>query len=109
MPVSTQNRSLSDTALEILRARYLQRDEHGEVIETPEAMFERVAKAIAEPARAYGDDVNFWEARFLERTAPARISAQLADAHERRLAQRPARRLFRAADRRRSRLDLYSA
>jgi len=30
-------------------------------------MFERVAKAIAEPARAYGDDVSYWAARFLER------------------------------------------
>src|ERR1700752_3625825 len=67
MPVSTQNQSLSGTALEILRARYLQRNEHGEVIETPEAMFERVAKAIAEPARAYGDDVSFWARRFFKR------------------------------------------
>jgi ribonucleoside-diphosphate reductase alpha chain len=57
----------SDTALEILRARYLQRDERGEVIETAEAMFERVAKAIAEPGRRYGEDVSFWAARFLER------------------------------------------
>ena len=67
MTVSTQNHSLSGTALEILRARYLQRNEHGEVIETAEAMFERVAKAIAEPARGYGEDVSFWAARFFER------------------------------------------
>ena len=67
MTVSTQNHRLSDTALEILRARYLQRDDRGEVIETPEAMFERVAKAIAEPARGYGEDVSFWAARFFER------------------------------------------
>ncbi len=33
----------SETALEILRARYLRRDEQGQVIETPEAMFERGA------------------------------------------------------------------
>ena len=37
------------------------------MIESPEAMFERVAQAIAEPARRYGDDVNYWQARFLER------------------------------------------
>ena len=67
MPVSSQNHSLSGTALEILRARYLQRNEHGEVNETPQAMFERVAKAIAEPAHRYGEDVSFWAARFFER------------------------------------------
>ena len=67
MPVSTDNHSLSGTALEILRARYLQRDDHGDVIEIPDAMFERVAKAIAEPARAFGEDVSFWAARFFER------------------------------------------
>jgi len=67
MADAIQNQRLSETALEILHARYLKRDEQGEVIETPDAMFERVAKAIAEPARRYGDNVNFWEARFLER------------------------------------------
>jgi len=67
MTDSSQNHRLSETALEILRARYLKRDDGGEVIETPEAMFERVAAAIAEPARAYGDDVSYWAARFLKR------------------------------------------
>jgi ribonucleoside-diphosphate reductase alpha chain len=57
----------SQTALEILRERYLRRDNHGEIIETPDGMFERVAKAIALPGRSYGEDVNYWEARFLER------------------------------------------
>ncbi len=67
MTHSSQSHRLSEIALEILRARYLKRDAYGAIIETPEAMFERVAKAIAEPARVYGDDVNFWAERFFER------------------------------------------
>jgi ribonucleoside-diphosphate reductase alpha chain len=67
MTMATENHRLSDTALEILRARYLKRDELGEVNETPDAMFERVARAIAEPARTYGEDFHYWQARFLDR------------------------------------------
>ncbi|MCJ7478896.1 MAG: adenosylcobalamin-dependent ribonucleoside-diphosphate reductase [Candidatus Nanohaloarchaeota archaeon QJJ-7] len=37
----------------ILPARYLLKDEDGEVIETPEEMFERVAKNVAQPAKEY--------------------------------------------------------
>ncbi len=38
---------LTDTALQVLEKRYLLRDDHGKVTETPEQMFRRVAKAIA--------------------------------------------------------------
>jgi ribonucleoside-diphosphate reductase alpha chain len=65
--MATTQLSLSPSALEILRERYLRRDEAGNVIETPEEMLERVAKAIAEPARAFGEDADLWEARFFER------------------------------------------
>ena len=37
---------LTDTALQVLEKRYLLRDNKGKVIETPEEMFRRVAKAI---------------------------------------------------------------
>ncbi|MGH7815932.1 MAG: adenosylcobalamin-dependent ribonucleoside-diphosphate reductase, partial [Candidatus Binatia bacterium] len=57
----------SDTALEILRERYLRRDDRGAISETPDGMFARVARAIAAPARRYGDDVEYWQARFFER------------------------------------------
>jgi ribonucleoside-diphosphate reductase alpha chain len=57
----------SETAFEILRQRYLRRNDRGEVVETPDGMFERVAHAIAEPARLYGEDAKYWEKRFLER------------------------------------------
>jgi ribonucleoside-diphosphate reductase alpha chain len=58
---------LSEIALEILRERYLRRDEAGKLVETPEGMLNRVAGAIAEPARSFGEDAPFWQARFIER------------------------------------------
>ncbi len=38
---------LSLNAITVLQKRYLMRNEHGELIETPKQMFERVAKAVA--------------------------------------------------------------
>ena len=61
------NPAFSENALAILRERYLRRDEAGEIVETPDGMLERVARAVAAPARLFGDDADFWEARFLER------------------------------------------
>jgi ribonucleoside-diphosphate reductase alpha chain len=57
----------SANALTVLRERYLLRDEAGAVAEDPPAMLQRVATAVASPARVFGEDVGFWEARFLER------------------------------------------
>jgi len=47
---------LSVNALEVLRKRYLLKNEKGEIIETPAQMFKRVAKAVAEVDKKYGDD-----------------------------------------------------
>ncbi len=44
---------LSHNALIVLAKRYLKKDELGQVVETPEDMFQRVAKAIAEPDKNY--------------------------------------------------------
>ncbi len=45
---------LSENALKVLQRRYLKKDETGKVIETPEEMFRRVAKAIAAADKQYG-------------------------------------------------------
>lgn len=57
----------SEHALEVLSERYLRRNDAGELVETPDGMLARVARAIAEPATIFGEDSHFWEARFLER------------------------------------------
>ncbi|MDI6851082.1 MAG: ribonucleotide reductase N-terminal alpha domain-containing protein [bacterium] len=45
--------SLSENALKVLQKRYLLKNENGEIVETPEGMFRRVAKAISEAEKNY--------------------------------------------------------
>ena len=47
---------LSPNALRVLEKRYLTRDEEGKVPETPEQLFRRVARTIAEGDLLYGAD-----------------------------------------------------
>jgi len=56
----------SANALRVLRARYLRRDAERNVIETPEALFRRVATAITEAERPFGGAaaVEQWRATF---------------------------------------------
>ena len=54
MSVNKSDLTLSVNAVEVLKRRYLLRDERGEVIETPRQMFERVAQAIARAELKYG-------------------------------------------------------
>lgn len=51
--------ALTDNARQILKERYLKRDEDGNVVETPEELFERVASAIAKVNEDYDDDRDY--------------------------------------------------
>jgi len=45
--------NLSDNAIKVLEKRYLAKDETGKLLEDPEGMFKRVAKAIASADKSY--------------------------------------------------------
>ncbi len=57
---------LSENALKVLKARYLIKDEKGNITETPEEMFRRVAKTIASAEGLYGGKPAEWEEKFYE-------------------------------------------
>jgi ribonucleoside-diphosphate reductase alpha chain len=45
---------LTPNSIKVLQRRYLKKDDEGSVIETPEELFFRVAKVVAEPDKKYG-------------------------------------------------------
>ncbi|NTV91465.1 MAG: ribonucleotide-diphosphate reductase subunit alpha, partial [Clostridiales bacterium] len=47
---------LSENAIKVLERRYLTKDETGKLIESPEDMFRRVAKAVAQADAPYADE-----------------------------------------------------
>ncbi|UFS72516.1 adenosylcobalamin-dependent ribonucleoside-diphosphate reductase [Geomonas sp. RF6] len=55
---------LTDNALAILKARYLLRDDRGEIIETPVEMFQRIARTVAASEKLFGNDPAPWQERF---------------------------------------------
>ncbi|HJV64883.1 MAG TPA: adenosylcobalamin-dependent ribonucleoside-diphosphate reductase [Geomonas sp.] len=57
---------LSANALKVLTARYLLKDENGELVESPEEMFRRIAGTIASAEKLYGGNPLLWEERFYE-------------------------------------------
>ncbi|MBI3018785.1 MAG: adenosylcobalamin-dependent ribonucleoside-diphosphate reductase, partial [Deltaproteobacteria bacterium] len=58
---------LTSNARIVLEKRYLRKNEKGELIETPEQLFERVAKAIVAPDKAYGEkDIREIEEKFYD-------------------------------------------
>ncbi|MBI4578483.1 MAG: adenosylcobalamin-dependent ribonucleoside-diphosphate reductase [Planctomycetes bacterium] len=60
---------LSENSLRVLSARYLKKNEAGEVVETPADMFQRVAGTLADVERLYGAspaEREAWEERFFD-------------------------------------------
>ncbi|NWF97660.1 MAG: adenosylcobalamin-dependent ribonucleoside-diphosphate reductase [Nitrospirae bacterium] len=55
---------LSENALTVLKARYLLKDEAGNIIETPEQMFERVARTVSSAEENYSKNSSYWEEKF---------------------------------------------
>ena len=55
---------LSDNAIKILKARYLLKDRDGNIDETAEEMFRRIAGKIASAEKIYGEDVSLIEEEF---------------------------------------------
>lgn len=57
---------LNANSLQVLHARYLKKNDKGQVIETPSQMFRRVAKAVASTERKYGKNPKAAEAMFYD-------------------------------------------
>ncbi len=67
---------LTDNGLRVLRARYLEKDESGACIETPDDLFDRVARTIADIETRYGgseETRSEWKARFKNLMASRRF------------------------------------
>ena len=60
--------TLTENALRVLERRYLKKDKQGQIIETPEEMFRRVAQAIASAELIYNPkaDATAWEEKFYQ-------------------------------------------
>jgi ribonucleoside-diphosphate reductase alpha chain len=59
---------LGDNALQVLRARYLRREPGGQVAETPDELFRRVARSVAQAESRFVDAaaVGEWEEKFYD-------------------------------------------
>lgn len=57
---------ISQNGLRVLQARYLRGDGDGRITETPEQLFDRVARSVSEAELLHGTaaDAKYWEERF---------------------------------------------
>jgi ribonucleoside-diphosphate reductase alpha chain len=55
---------ITENAKAVLKARYLLKDETGNVIESPEEMFHRVARNVAAAEKEHGEDEAAWTEKF---------------------------------------------
>lgn len=62
-------RSRDSVARTVLHRRYLQQNEEGEIVETPDEIFHRVAANLATTERKFGGDVETTEERSYETIA----------------------------------------
>lgn len=60
----TTDSPVDAVAQEVLQQRYLQQDETGQVVETPDELFQRVAANLAQAETAFGGDRDTVEANF---------------------------------------------
>jgi ribonucleoside-diphosphate reductase alpha chain len=65
--LASSKMELTSNALKVLEKRYLRKDEEGKLIETPEEMFRRVARAVASAESTYGkSDTTVMEEEFFQ-------------------------------------------
>ncbi|GBE00853.1 ribonucleoside-diphosphate reductase NrdZ [bacterium BMS3Abin08] len=67
MGITTSTPRLSENALKVLQKRYLKKNEEGRIVDTPERMFRRIARAVAMADLNYGStlqDVEISENEF---------------------------------------------
>lgn len=67
--ITTKRPVLSENAIKVLERRYLSKDSKGNIIETPDGLFRRVARTIAAPDQTFGatpDEITKIESRFYE-------------------------------------------
>lgn len=67
--------NLSENAKRVLEARYLRRNDEGDVIETPDELLKRVARAVSAAELHYGDpsSAQMWEERFYDMLSTLRF------------------------------------
>ena len=60
--------NITENAIKVLEARFLRRDVDGHILETPEELFRRVAKSVAQAESTFvaKDRAAYWEEKFFE-------------------------------------------